>query len=444
MKALFITDDYIIDMLGTAYLSSYLKAAGHEVGLIKTNDPEFRNIRKTDADMLCYSVTTGKHRRYLELNRSIREKMNGGCISVFGGPHVTFFPEMCEDEYVDVGVMGEGFDAIVDIADAVENDEEIAYIQNAIYDGIAGHIRPLKNKDRLLMPDRDLIYKYKKNYVNPIKNVMCSFGCIYDCAYCYWARYREMYETRGAQIRPVFSVMEEIARLKEYPLGLIFFQDDVFPIYHRDWLDEFVFYYRRVGVPFHIQVRAELVKDSTIKQLKEVGLHGVTFAIESGNRDIRYNVLGRRISNETIVRAALILEKYGIRLRTENMIGVPGETWDSAMQTVKLNSLCEPTIGWASLYQPYPGTELGDRCIADGTFDGDIDSMSESFFDTYRLKVPDAKKFERLQKLFSILVKHPKLRIFAYLLCSLPFSYKKIYSWYKKRLYRELYRIGEG
>ena len=81
--------------------------------------------------------------------------------------------------------------------------------------------------------------------------------------------------------------------------------------------------------------------------------------------------------------------------------------------------------------------------MADGTFDGDLDQMSESFFDTYRLKVKGKKGYERLQKLFSFLVRHRAARIFARLLCLLPFKYRKFYSWYKVRLYSKLYELGE-
>jgi anaerobic magnesium-protoporphyrin IX monomethyl ester cyclase len=441
MRATFITDDFIIDPLGIGYLSSYLKAGGHEVDLLKTNDPEFSQVLKDAPDMLCYSVTTGNHRRYADLNALTRKYLNGRCVSVFGGPHVTFFPEFCQQHYIDFGVRGEGFDALVNLADAIETHLDPVRIPNVVSGRRVNMLRPLKNKATLLMPDRQLIYKYASNYTNRIKNVMCSFGCPADCPYCYSEKYKEMYCQQTAEIRPVDGVIEEIRNLMDYPLELIFFQDDIFPIYKREWLDEFVFQYRRIGIPFHIQVRAEFIKRGAIKQLKEVGLHGVTFAIESGNSDLRYNVLNRRMKDDVIIGAAWALQEFGVNLRTENMVGIPGETWETAMETVRLNAECNPAIAWASLFQPYPGTELGDKCLADGTFDGELDDISESFFDTYRLKVKNAKKYERLQKLFSFFVKHKRFRVFAKLLCSLPFKYKRFYGWYKKRLYGELYSL---
>jgi len=436
MKVAFVTDKFIIDPLGIAWLSSYLKEGGHEVSLHKPNSG---NV-PIDADMLCYSITTGKHTYYRDVNLALKAK-NPGFISVFGGPHVTFFPEFAKEPGVDVAVRGEGFDAIVEIANAVEKGDDYRSILNVVGDKRITAVRASKDKSTLLLPDRELIYSDPENRDNPIKNVMASFYCPYNCKFCFNPAYKKLYGLLRSEIRPVNAVAEEIDQLRYYPLELIFFNDDIFPVYDSEWLGEFCDYYSKVQVPFHIQLRVEYISDAVISRLREVGLHGVTFAIESGNAKIRKSI-GKSFPNERSTEAAELLHKYGVKLRTENMIGVPGESWETAMETLAVNTDCNPTIGWASLFQPYPGTELGDKCVQEGLFDGDLDSISESFFDTYRLKVPEAKKFEKLQKLFSLMVKYPRLQFLLPLLVRLPFRYKRLYSTIKKRLYKQLYKVA--
>lgn len=439
-KVLFIIDDYIIDPLGIAWLSSYLKDAGHSVELAISETTNCQDVRERKPDILCYSVTTGNHTFYQSLNAGLRMRIKADIISVFGGPHVTFFPEYLSGDWMDIGVRGEGFDAIVDVADTWERRGSFEDIPNVLIDGTQNSLRPLKDKNSLLLPDRDLIYQRPKNRENPIKNVMASFSCIQACPYCYSKEYRKMYGLTGAEIRNVDNIMEEIDDLRRFPLEIIFFQDDIFPIYNSDWLDAFCQEYE-FGIPFHIQVRAEYITDDKIKMLKAVGLHGVTFAIESGSSELRRHVLKRRMTDGTITKAADTLRRHGIKLRTENMVGIPGETWSTAMQTLELNIKCHPTIAWASLFQPYPGTELGDKCLEDGSFDGNLDDISNSFFDTYKLDVPDAEKFEKLQKLFSLMGKYPALRVLLPLLIWLPFRYKKLYSLVKNTLYKQLYKV---
>ncbi len=443
---MFITDKFTIDPLGIGYLSSYLKANGYGTDIVHGDyENVIDKVKSYQPDMLCYSVTTGKHVYYRDLNLQIKNQTESKALSVFGGPHVTFFPEFCLEPGVDVGVRGEGFDAIVEIACSLEKGHKLDNLFNIVVGNHKNELRPLMPKSNLLFPDRELIYKYLHNYNNPIKNVMCSFYCPMMCNYCYNKQYKAMYGITVAEIRPVSNVIEEIQELKQYPLELIFFQDDIFPIYKKEWLSYFCILYRKIHIPFHIQVRAEMLSEDIIKQLKDVGLHGVTFAIESGNTELRNNVLNRKMSDEVILKNADLLHKYGIKLRTENMIGFPGETWGTAMETLKLNVECKPDIGWASLYQPYPGTELGDKCIEDGLFDGDMDSISENFFDKYRIKGDNGKRFERLQKLFSLIVLYPRLRWFANLLTSLPFDrlYRIVYQKVKSFLYtKRLYKVG--
>lgn len=441
MRALFVTDDFIVEPLGIMWLSSYLKEAGHEVDIVKTNDG-LKNIAKPD--MLCYSVTTGKHTYYRDLNLQLQKDRGWHVPAVFGGPHPTFFPAYAHEPGVNALVRGEGFDAIVDLANAFENGGDLSVIPNVTYNELINPVRPLKDKSNILHPDRELIYKYPENYHNPIKNVMCSFGCPYSCSYCYNVGYRQLYHRNTLQIRSVDSVISEIEGLRKYPLKLLFFNDDIFPLYKPDWLWQFCDEYKKIGILFHIQIRIELLTEESLKQLKDVGLHGVTFAIESGNQELRNSVLKRYMTDDTIVRGADLLHKYGVKIRTENMLGIPCETWDTAMETLDLNIKCSPTLAWASLYQPYPGTELGDQCFREGTFDGNLDSIAGSFFDTYKLNVPDATRFDRLQKLFSLVVEYPQLRRWVGILSSVPLDrlYRRIYKKFKQYNYdTKLYAV---
>jgi radical SAM superfamily enzyme YgiQ (UPF0313 family) len=442
MKVLFIIDNMVVENLGIGYLSSYLKQAGHEVDIIQTEKENLKEkIMSYLPDILAYSLTTGKHNFYKEMDKGIKGWYKTQ--TVYGGPHVTFFPQFIQGD--DIGIRGEGFEAFPELLNRLQNKKEIESMDNLVYHGKINPLRPLLDKVTLLHPDRDLMYKYFANYNNPIKNVMASFFCLFNCGYCFNPKYKEMYGITRSQLRPVGDVISEINDLRLYPLELIFFQDDIFPLYDDKWLSEFCYQYQSIKKPFHIQLRVEMITEERIKKLKDVGLHGVTFAIESGNEAIRNVVLRRRMSNTVIIEGANILHKYGIKLRTENMIGIIGEGWNEVMETVKLNIACKSDIAWASLFQPYPGTELGDRAIKGNLFDGNYDDIDKSFFETYRLKSEFGVQLSRLQKLFSLIVEYPKLIHLAKLLAILPLDslYMKVYKMVKSYLYqRRLFKCN--
>jgi radical SAM superfamily enzyme YgiQ (UPF0313 family) len=431
----------VVENLGIGYLSAYAKKAGHEVDLIQTSkECIFTKLDDYKPDILAYSVTTGKHNYYKNLNKQLQDFYYAQ--TVWGGPHVTFFPKFIEGN--DIGIRGEGFEAFPELLNRLQSKTEIESMDNLVFHGKINPLRPLLDKTTLLNPDRYLMYKYDDNFDNPIKNVMASFFCPYNCPYCFNPKYKEMYGINKAELRPVDDMISEIMELRIYPLELIFFQDDIFPIYNDEWLDEFCDKYQKIKIPFHIQLRVEMITDERIKKLKAVGLHGVTFAIESGNEVIRNSVLRRKMSNTTIIDGANILHKYGIKLRTENMIGIVGEGWDEVMETVGLNIKCKPDIAWASLFQPYPGTELGDKAINGNLFDGNFDNLDKSFFEGYHLHSDFGNRLTRLQKLFSLIVMFPELAHIVKFLTSMPLDslYMKIYKAMKSYLYQKrLYRV---
>ena len=126
------------------------------------------------------------------------------------------------------------------------------------------------------------------------------------------------------------------------------------------------------------------------------------------------------MSNEEIVRTCRLLNRHGIKSMTQNIIGLPTETIGETMETLKLNIQCRPTYAWASIFQPYPGTDLGKYAEKQGLLEDSPENIEKSFFDRSILKSRDKKKIEHLQKLFAITVEFPRLLPLTRLLIKLP------------------------
>ena len=99
------------ERLGIMTLSSVLKKDGHDVRLNLTeeaNESEIiQKVKDYEPDVLAYSVMTGEHIYHIELNQMVRSHYNNA-LSVFGGPHPTYSPEMIKKNYVDAICRGEG------------------------------------------------------------------------------------------------------------------------------------------------------------------------------------------------------------------------------------------------------------------------------------------------------------------------------------------------
>ena len=428
-KFAFISKSWVIDILGIGLLSSVLKQNGHEVDIFLPDENLIKNIKKYKPNYLCYSVTTGQHRFYIELNQKIRKEYNA--ISMFGGPHCTYFPDIYNEDKVDVVFQGEAEETIIDYL-------SIPHFSSLTHDIIKPEKNP-QDLDSLPFPDRKLIYKFNKG-LNPIKNIMTSRGCPFNCSFCYASVYRKMFKGKHIRYRSIDNVVEEAKQLvKNYPsTKFIFFEDDEF-VTNTNRLREFS--EKWIDLPYHAQLRIEQLTEEKAKLLKESGCYSATFAIESASECWRRDMLNRKMTNKQIIDGAKILRKYGIKIRTQCMIAQPLETIKDALATLDLMRKCKPILGWASIYAPFPSTVLGEYCRNIGIWDGDIDKIPSTFFEYTTLNFSDKlkKEFANLQRLFALACHY---RIVRYLLRILiKFPTNKFYDWIYKSYKNYLYNV---
>src|SRR5262249_50030541 len=107
-KVLFVVKDLTLyEPLGILYLSSSLKRAGHEVRLcVSDREDAGRAVDDFRPDVVAYHTWTGRQHYYLGLNRELKRRRD--FVSVFGGPHPTFFPDLVKEPGVDAICRGEG------------------------------------------------------------------------------------------------------------------------------------------------------------------------------------------------------------------------------------------------------------------------------------------------------------------------------------------------
>ena len=226
-------------------------------------------------------------------------------------------------------------------------------------------VRPAEDDlDRLPFPDRELLFEQDDfTRQSGIKHFITSRGCPYDCTYCFNHALAEIYRGKGKRLRQmsVDQVIEEVKWVQErYPMQFVVFLDDLFIVY-ADWLRELADKFpSEVGLPFFCNVRANLVTPEKIELLKQAGCASVGMGLETGNPDLRNEILKRNMSDEQIIEASRLIREAGIELLTTNMLGLPGGTLENDFETLALNHACKPAYANAFLYQPYPRTELGE------------------------------------------------------------------------------------
>ncbi len=418
-RVLFI-QNFWFEYLGTMILSSLLKQHGHSVDLVISNNPDtiVEYINDNPVDIVGAYTISGSHTWVTDVFETIKSVSEA--LTLAGGPHPTFFPEFVLEPSVDAVCVGEGEGAILDIAECITQGNDIKDVKN-VYTKSNGQIRSnplrplLENLDSLPYPDRDLYYdKYPILGNSPSKHFITGRGCPFNCRFCSNKAYKNLYCGLGRMVRRPNpqKICDEIndARSK-HPLQSVRFDDEVF-LMDEVWLLDFLDRYKKeVGLPFSCLIRADIATPKSIAAMKSAGCYIAYFGIESGNDYIRNQILGKNITRTQIIETARLLRKHRIKIGTFNMVGMPGETFENAWETVRLNQLIRSDYPWCSIIQPYPGTELEQMARKMGVLDSDygVNSLNQSYFNDTVLKNPDAEQLVVLQKLFYLAVRFPEM-----------------------------------
>ena len=433
-------------------ISAILKKHGFSCDLLLAS--EEKNLKKTVLKrkplVLGFIAITGEHHWVLDIAKKAKKE---GLLTLLGGPHPTYYPEVIKEEGVDMIVRGEGEEAILELLTALKNKKDYTKIQNLwvkkngqIYQN---EMRPLiHNLDDLPDFDREIYYdKYDFLRKVSVKQFLTSRGCPYSCTFCANNLLRKTYLGKGKYLRrrSPQKVIEEILNVrKKYGLRAISFTDDNF-VSDKMWLSEFLpLYKKEINLPFMCNVTANLVTDQLISNLKKAGCYGVSMGVESGNEKLRFEVLKKYITNEQILNAGKIIKKYELVLKTYNILCLPGESLENAFETVLLNAAIKPDHTSCSLLQPYPKYEIAEEAIKKGYLSENfgVDDIADSIYRTSPIQCAHKKELENLQTFFFLCVKFPKLIPLVRRLIKLPSNgfYRLLaqafYGFYMSRVHR--------
>ncbi len=431
---------------GIMSLAGSLRREGHQVALVQGSDAAAvaADARVRGADVLALSATTGLHRVYLAWAHALR-RLFPGKVLVMGGPHPTFFPEVILQAPLDGVCVGEGEESFPEYLDGLAAGRESpppGWWARA--DHGAGAVKrgeprpPPLDLNRLAPPAFDLLYDSRRAYrAAPNKAFLATRGCPFSCTYCFNRTLNERYRPHGARlrVRDPEALVDEILEVKRrWGVRLVWFLDANF-VAHRPWFEAFAeVYRRRVGLPYMCKLRPERATERTVRALVRSNCTAVGVGMESGSERLRRRWLGRPGSTDRILAGCRRLKARGLRVLSFSMLGIPTETFDEALSTVALNVACGVDFAAATILQPYPGTEIARRAMAEGHFDGDFDRLDLSYFGASPLRFSSARARHRitnLQRLFSFAVEFPEVRRRLRWLVDRPPS----------ELYRHLFRV---
>lgn len=342
---------------------------------------------------------------------------------IAGGVFVTFSPdEAISNKHIDMICVGEGEEALVELCKRLSKDMDISDIKNIWVKkegkiikttlGLLTDINklPFINYDIF---ERKRLYRPMYGKIYTMIHVEMDRGCPYTCTYCEAPSLRDLYKKSGCgayyRRKKIPRLMDEMRYLVEkYNPDYVNFNAESFLAKPASELKEFARQYKEIGIPFWCQSRPENVTEEKISILKDMGCQNLQFGIEHGNENFRKKVLKRYDTNEQILNALRIVEKYGIRYTVNNIIGFPDETRELVFDTININRQVNPSTINCYFFTPYKGTELYKYCIENGYLDKSSKVHQVLDGTPLNMKTITYEELKGLQRTFPLYSKMPK------------------------------------
>ncbi len=360
--------------LGLGYIAASLRRKGVRVEIVDctflTRGEAVAKVKGSKPDILGFYSMFSMKQTSVEMARRLREDCG---LLVVGGPLPTLDPSGYLDVF-DVVVLGEGEEAMVDLAQCYERGVGFAGVAGIAYreSGKTRFTAPrefVRDLDSLPFPARDLFdndaYKryYADKFGSSIAPLITSRGCPFSCDFCSRPVFGQSFRTRSAA-----NIVDEVEEIVGLGYDRVWFADDCFTLNRNRVLavcDELT--KRRLNVGWECLSRVDTMDPEVAARMRAAGCVRVFFGIESGTNEV-LGLMRKQITVEQARSAVYNAKAAGLRVGAFFIIGYPGENDDTVLNTVRFASALPLDYLSFTLPYPIPGTALFERVKNDGGF----------------------------------------------------------------------------
>jgi anaerobic magnesium-protoporphyrin IX monomethyl ester cyclase len=358
--------------LGLGYLAAVLRKRGVQVEVVDCTfidqKDALRRIILSHPTMVGIYSMFSLRKASIEMARHLKNHCD---LLVAGGPLPSLDPYDFLQDF-DVVIVGEGEETILSLAEATEKGQSLSQVKGIVYNN-DGKIRTtpqrgfVKNLDSLPFPARDLFeneaYKqfYKKRLGYTTTSMITSRGCPFRCDFCSRPIFGNDFRTRSPE-----NIVEEIDSIASMGYERVWFSDDCFTFNRQQVIKTCeIIKQKGIHLGWECLSRVDTMDQTVAKKMKEAGCIRVFFGIESGNNDV-LRLMNKSITTQQATNAVRNAKREGLQVGAFFILGYPGETDQTVLDTVNYASSLKLDYLSFTLPYPIPGTPLHERVKDNG------------------------------------------------------------------------------
>jgi radical SAM superfamily enzyme YgiQ (UPF0313 family) len=382
----------IMPHLGLGYLASVARESGYRPRILNClkERMDFRDferyIAENPADIFAITMMTydiNPTRKHIEIIR----KHYPSSLIVLGGAHPSgdFLGILNDFPQADFAFRGEaelGFREFLERLREEGAQADMGRVANLIWRDPAGKIvvngwRVVHELDSIPFPAWDLMDPreypeaphggFARNF--PVAPVIITRGCPFKCTFCSGK------SVTGTLVRKrsIANVMEELRYLAgEFGVREVHVEDENFTL-HRGLVLEFCDSLMESGLGLTWAcpsgIRLDNLDEEMLDAMSRSGCHSLAVGVEFGSD--RIHALTRKGLTVDVIREKLaLLARYDIKVTGFFLMGIPGETREEMLMTMRLARELPIHRAQFNNFMPLPGTEIYDRLKEEGKLDG--------------------------------------------------------------------------
>ena len=368
--------------LGFMYIAASMERAGFHVDVIDMdvlNLPEkdyIQELRERNYDYFCTGgmITAWN---FIKFSSEAVKQIKPHVKVIIGGGIISSTPKsFLSTGAADVGIIGEGEDAVVEVIQAFESQRPISDVTGITYRSESGEV--IETAKRTNLPDLDSLPYPAWDLFN-VGEVYCRYsshpqfwkakrlgsvyttrGCPFMCTFCY--------TEKSVRQRSVPGILDEISELKNrYNVQHVSFTDDLFVVRKKRTVEFCEALIKAdLGVTWSATGRCNIVDPEFCKLMYRAGCRFLGLGIESGSDKV-LKAIKKSQTPAQIVEAVKMVQKAGIKPGGTFILGLPPETEETIRETIdvykQINSY-RTHVNRFFFATPYPGTELYDQMVA--------------------------------------------------------------------------------